>query len=418
MRTAIAVALSLHGLAHLVGFLAPLGLTPRGATNPSSTATIIGGRVLGVHTARWLGLLWVGGAAAFLYAAAVLIADSPNVATPVLLATLASLLLTAVWWPVARTGFFINVGILTALLAVGAVQFRHDMRVAWQGVGEATGVVRTSLGEVQYASRGSGDPVLVIHGTGGGFDQSLYASGALVQSGYRLIAPSRFGYLGTPMRADASPALEARLFAELLDSLGVRRVSVISYSAGTAPAVQFALKYPERVSALALVVPAAGGMVEVTHPNPPPKFMMDIALKYDLPMWLTWKLAPSLVYRVMAVPPALVPTLSREDRAHLDRGATTMFPVSARYQGTTYDAATQSGSEPLYPLEQVRAPTLLVSAEDDMYETLANARRIAERIPGSRVLAFPTGGHMLAGRAGEAWPAISAFFATAKHRVP
>ena len=415
MRTAIAVGLLLHGLAHLIGFLAPLGLTPGGSATPSGTATIIGGRMLGVHTARWLGLLWVGGAAAFIYASASLIADSPNVVTPVMLATLASLVLTAVWWPVARTGFFINVGILAALLAVGAVQFRADMRDAWSRVSEGTSTLHTSIGDVQYADRGTGDAVLVIHGTGGGFDQSLYASADLMGAGFRLIAPSRFGYLGTPMRGDASPALEARLFAELLDSLGVRRVAVISYSAGTAPAVQFALQFPERVSALALVVPAAGGMVEVTHPNPPPKFMMDVALKYDLPMWLTWKLAPSLVYRIMAVPPSFVRTLPPAERAELDRGAMTLFPVSARHHGTTYDAATQSGSEPLYTLEQVGAPTLLVSAEDDMYQTLPNARRIAERIQGARVLAFPTGGHMLAGRGDEVWPAVASFFSAAKH---
>lgn len=413
MRTTIAVALLLHGLAHLVGFLAPLGLTPGAAARSSNTTTIIGGRLLGVHTARWLGLLWIGGAAAFVYAAAMLIAESPNVASPVILATLASLVLTAVWWPVARTGFFINVAILAALAVAGAMQYRIDMRSAWARAGEATGVVRTSVGDVEYASRGSGHPVLVIHGTGGGFDQSLYASAGLAGGGYRIIAPSRFGYLGTPMRADASPALEARMFAELLDSLGVRRVAVISYSAGTAPAVQFALQYPERVSAMALVVPAAGGMVEVTHPNPPPKFMMDIALKYDLPMWLTWKLAPSLVYRLLAVPPAFVRTLPRADRAELDRGAMTLFPVSARHRGTLYDAATQSGGEPLYPLEKVSAPTLLVAAEDDLYETLPNARRIAERIPGARVLAFPDGGHMLAGRNDEVWPAVAGFFGSA-----
>lgn len=414
MRTAIAVGLLLHGSAHLVGFLAPMGLTPGAAASPSNTTTIIGGRTLDVRTARWLGLLWIGGAAAFIYAAVVLIAGAPHVAAPVILATLASLVLTAVWWPVARTGFLINVAILTTLLATGAVQFRNDMRVAWQRVGEATGVVRTSLGEIQYASRGSGDPVLVIHGTGGGFDQSLYASAGLVGSGHRLIAPSRFGYLGTPMREDASPTLEARMFAELLDTLGAHRVGVISYSAGTAPAVQFALQFPERVSALVLVVPAAGGMVEVTHPNPPPRFMMDIALKNDLPMWLTWKLAPSLVYRLMAVPPDLARRLPPAPRAELDRGAMTLFPVSARYQGTMYDARTQGGGEPLYPLEKISAPTLLVSAEDDLYETLPNAQRMAQRIAGARVLAFPTGGHMLAGRQDEVWPAVAGFFQAAR----
>jgi dienelactone hydrolase len=35
----------------------------------------------------------------------------------------------------------------------------------------------------------------MIHGTGGGFDQGLLFARRLVDAGYRVIAPSRFGYL-------------------------------------------------------------------------------------------------------------------------------------------------------------------------------------------------------------------------------
>jgi 2-hydroxy-6-oxonona-2,4-dienedioate hydrolase len=416
MRLAFVFLLVLHGLAHLVGFLAPLGLTPRAALGPPEPAPILGGRVRLRASAPWLGILWLLGAIAFVYAAYRLGTGSPGAMVPLLVATGASLVLTAVWWPMSRIGLLVNLFILAVVAATAIVGFRRDMRAAWARVTGVTQVVRTSLGPVEYAERGAGDPVLVVHGTGGGFDQSLYATRELTGFNCRLIAPSRFGYLGTPMRADASPALEARQFAELLDSLGVRRVAVVSFSAGTAPAVQFALRYPQRVSALVLVVPAAGGMVPVTHPNPPPRFMMNVALKYDAPMWLTWKLAPSVVHRLMAVPPALVPTLARDDREDLDEGAMTLFPVSARFRGTLYDARTQAGNEALYPLEQVTTPTLLVSAADDLYGTLENARAMAARIPEARVLAYPTGGHMLAGRRAEVWPAVASFMGIARGR--
>ena len=43
-----------------------------------------------------------------------------------------------------------------------------------------------------------GPPVLVIHGAGGGFDQALHTA-QMFGSGFQWVAPSRFGYLGTPL---------------------------------------------------------------------------------------------------------------------------------------------------------------------------------------------------------------------------
>lgn len=411
MRIAIVAMLALHGLAHLVGFLTPWGLVPSPregapALNPN---VILGGRVTLDRSARWLAFLWLAGAAGFALAAFGLALGEPWAIAGLLGATLVSTVLTAVWMPAARIGLYLNLAILAGLLLAGALAFRTDMKEAYARVASPTGAVVTPFGPVEYADTGTGSPMLVVHGTGGGFDQGMMAAGGLVAHGFRLIAPSRYGYLGTPTHPQASPALEADLFAALLDSLGIRVVSVISYSAGTAPAVQFALRHPERVSHLILVVPAAGGMVPVTHPNPPPQFMMDVALKNNLPMWLTRKLAPNVVYRLAAVPPSLVRTMSRAEREELENGISTLFPVSLRYDGTSYDARTQSGSEPLYPLESVRAPVLLVSARDDLYNTLPNAEAIARRIPHAEVFAVETGGHLLVGRGEEVSARIAGF---------
>ncbi len=54
-----------------------------------------------------------------------------------------------------------------------------------------------------------GPPLLMVHGSGGGFDQGLDFARTLVPDGYRVIVPSRFGYLRTPLPADASPMAQA-----------------------------------------------------------------------------------------------------------------------------------------------------------------------------------------------------------------
>ena len=81
----------------------------------------------------------------------------------------------------------------------------------------------------------------MVHGSGGGYDQGLDFGEPLASKGLRIIAVSRFGYLGTPLPADASAAAQADAYACLLDALKIRRAPVIGASAGAPSAMQFAL---------------------------------------------------------------------------------------------------------------------------------------------------------------------------------
>lgn len=67
-----------------------------------------------------------------------------------------------------------------------------------------------------------------------------------------MIAPSRFGYLGSTMPVDASGAAQADTFVALLDHLDVDTVDVLGVSAGTSAAVQLALRHPDRVTHLVI----------------------------------------------------------------------------------------------------------------------------------------------------------------------
>jgi dienelactone hydrolase len=65
-------------------------------------------------------------------------------------------------------------------------------------------VVHTASGPVEVAEAGEGPLVLVVHDAAGGFDLGLRVGADVLREGFRVIAPSRFGYLGTPMPTDAS----------------------------------------------------------------------------------------------------------------------------------------------------------------------------------------------------------------------
>ena len=105
-------------------------------------------------------------------------------------------------------------------------QFRNDLRGANDRVNNQGKSIQTKLGPIVYGTRGEGPPVLVIHGAGGGFDQALHTTRMFGQ-GYHWIAPSRFGYLGTPFPENASPEAQADLHVALLDALEIDRVPII-----------------------------------------------------------------------------------------------------------------------------------------------------------------------------------------------
>lgn len=88
--------------------------------------------------------------------------------------------------------------LLLAAVASGLVTDRYakDLAAPRAAVSEGAKIAPTAVGPLEYGETGSGTPLLSIHGAGGGFDQGLANAADLVGSGFRIIAPSRFGYLG------------------------------------------------------------------------------------------------------------------------------------------------------------------------------------------------------------------------------
>ena len=98
----------------------------------------------------------------------------------------------------------------TALAVIGlalaavwvAWQFDSDIKSAHARSAQGSLMVTTRCGWIEYQEAGTGVPLLMVHGSGGGHDQGMAFAGKLAQRGIRVIAMSRFGYLRTPMPAD------------------------------------------------------------------------------------------------------------------------------------------------------------------------------------------------------------------------
>ena len=305
--------------------------------------------------------------------------------------------------------------LLVAALAAGVViaafamslRYRRDLNAAQARLDAVDRhVVSTQWGAVEYAERGSGDPGLVVHGifhncVGGLFSVRDFPA-------RRYIAPSRFGYLGSSMPPNATPAAQADAFAALLDALGIDRIDVIAESAGTTSALQLALRHPERVKRLVVLVGNLPGSPTATVQPSWAKLF-----NRQLPLWVLRTLAPSTMIRLVAGLPKGF-AMSREDARFVTEFIDSLFPVSP--EGVDFDAFVSDADVNDYNLEAIRVPTLIIHTKDDQVASHEASKRAAERIPSARFVSLESGGHLMLGQTEIIRDELADFFAERKDR--
>jgi pimeloyl-ACP methyl ester carboxylesterase len=311
------------------------------------------------------------------------------------------------------------VGLAAAAWLIGA-RFERDLGQAARRAELGSMLVDTRCGPIEVQQAGSGIPLLMIHGSGGGHDQGMAWARPLVQQGVRVIAMSRFGYLRTPRPADASPEKQADAHVCLLDALGIAMAAVMGVSAGGPSAMQTAIRHPDRVSALILVVPIAYKPGAVTDSAPPVSDEKDEwllrLLGSDFLFWTALHVARDpLIRHVLATPPEQVAAASEAERARVNELAERILPVSRRAAGLRDDTRLGKSLGP-YALETIRAPTLVVSARDDGFGTYAAAQYSASRIPGAKFIGLDNGGHLLVGHDAAVQAEIAKLLVTSASR--
>ena len=255
----------------------------------------------------------------------------------------------------------------------------------------------TRPGQIEYISWGTGPPVLVVHGAGGGFDQGRILAQAIGGGGYRWISISRFGYLGSALPETPSTAAQAEAFADLLDMLGIGRVSILAMSGGVPPSLQFAAMYPERVDRMVLLSPApfTPFSPEVAD-RPIPTWAYSALLGNDVIYWTLAKVARRQLEAAFDARADLREDLSDEEALFVRDLIDTFLPASRRLAGINNEGAAVDPSA-TYNLEAIRARVLIVHARDDRLNPFAVGSSLAARIPQSRFLPLDRGGHLLLG---------------------
>lgn len=302
---------------------------------------------------------------------------------------------------------------LLAALAIGAIAtylaYAGDMRATRERLAVGSQVITTRHGPIEYTTWGEGPPVLVIHGAGGGYDQGVSLARAFGGDGFRWISPSRFGYVRTPLPADSSTAAQADAFADLLDALHIERVAILAFSGGVPPALQFAERYPERTSALALLSGAPYTPLTAAEQQlPMPIWVYQALFGSDFPYWVLQKVARSSLEPMFDITPALRATVTPEEQPFVDSMIDAFQPVTARSDGVRNEgAAVDPGAS--YRVEAITAPTLVVHARDDHLNPFSFGEYTAQHIPAAQFLPLATGGHLLLGHHAEVRAKVNPF---------
>lgn len=242
-------------------------------------------------------------------------------------------------------------------------------------------VVETTRGELEFTELGDGPPVLVLHGAPGGYDQARLIGQPLARAGFRIIAPSRPGYLKTPLESGLFFDEQARLMAGLLDKLEIEKTIVIGFSTGASVAVEFARMYPQRTRGLVLISPITQTYDRLSPGSPTGELLEEKTLMWttgDMGAWLLAKGSTSLPQRTLK---AVLGTDADLASEQLDQAVRTISddpgqlqffqdllltqaPLSPRESGTRNDLLMLKAARPM-DLSDIAAPTLVIFGASD-----------------------------------------------------
>ncbi|WP_237214626.1 alpha/beta fold hydrolase [Falsiroseomonas oryziterrae] len=189
------------------------------------------------------------------------------------------------------------------------------------------------------------------------------------------------GFCGTaPLQETTFPALAVAL-RDALDARGIGRATLVGHSMGGMLALEFAATFPERVAKLVLyaTTPAFGGR--------DPSFAEA---------FLKARLGPLEGGRSMAeAAPEMLTGMFEPgaDPQAIPKAAAAMATIPEQVYRDTVRCLTTFDRRA--DLARIAVPTLLIAGECDQAAPAKTMQRMAEAIPGARIVVIPGAGHMI-----------------------
>jgi pimeloyl-ACP methyl ester carboxylesterase len=227
--------------------------------------------------------------------------------------------------------------------------------------------------DVLYYTAGQGEPLVVIHG-GGGDARTWWHNIAALAEKYTVYAPDLPGYGGSqPLDGDYYVPELADFVDRFAKSLGLDKFYIIGHSLGGGIALNYTLKFPQKIKKLVLV--------------------SSLCLGREIAFWIRLFSLPALITSLGALTIALLKgvkwVLKQLNPAEF------VMPLSSVSiaVGGNITSFYQQTLVLEKRLSEVKAPTLLIWGARDPIVPVKQAYRAAKAIPDCRVEVFKKQGH-------------------------
>jgi len=233
---------------------------------------------------------------------------------------------------------------------------------------------------------GEGPPILLVHSAIVNRRSWDGVVPRLVEAGYRVIRYDMRGY-GESTAEDVEFMAHEDLLA-VLDHFGVQRAAIAGNSMGAVFSIDALLAAPERFIAFAWVGGGIGGWdKEPSSPDEDALFQaeeaaeeagdMDLAAELDTQIWVDGVGQPTT-----RVDPEVRAAITAMDRELLEPGR--VFGTRRRPDPPAVDR-----------LGSISVPTLVVIGDLDTIGTRGAAEKVAEEVPGARIVRLPDVAHII-----------------------
>lgn len=234
-----------------------------------------------------------------------------------------------------------------------------------------------------YHDVGSGEPVLLIHGSGPGV--SAFANWRLtlpsLSKRYRVLAPDMVGFGFTERPGDFHYTMDNWVahIVGFMDAMGIARARVVGNSFGGALALALAIRHPQRVQRLVLM-----GSVGVRFQITPE---LDAVWGYTPSFENMRRLVDIFAYdRALVSDELAMLRYKASIRPGFQESFSAMFPAPRQRW-------VNAMASPEEAIRALKTPTLIVHGRDDRVIPLSNAYKFLELLPRAQLHVYGQCGH-------------------------
>jgi pimeloyl-ACP methyl ester carboxylesterase len=228
---------------------------------------------------------------------------------------------------------------------------------------------------IYYEIIGQGQPLVMIRGVGSNVDH-WYEQVPVLSKNYQLLV---FDNRGIARSSDPGGSFSTKDMAAdtiaLMEAVGIKKAHVLGYSMGGMIAQELALAYPEKINGLILVATDCG-----------------ISLRIKARPEYSRLFSEMILLGTNEAKTAAAAYESRSDIIQRYAEVSLRFPAPQKSLERQWEAITRHDA--CGRLQNITAPTLVITGSEDVLIPPENSRVLAERIPDARVRSIDGGGHL------------------------